>query len=66
MVSDGLRQMYATRGIGLIPVEAGTEALLAELRLGGRSSAEVVISCDLEQMVSGDPGALTKSGGATW
>jgi NAD(P)-dependent dehydrogenase (short-subunit alcohol dehydrogenase family) len=53
MVSDGLRQLYAARGIGLIPVAAGTEAFLTELRLGGGPSAEVVVSCSVEQMSSG-------------
>ncbi len=49
MVSDGLRQLYAARGIGLIPVEVGTEAFLAELRLSSLS-AEVVVSCSVEQI----------------
>jgi NAD(P)-dependent dehydrogenase (short-subunit alcohol dehydrogenase family) len=49
MVTDGLRQLYASRGIGLIPVEVGTEAFLTELRLGSMS-AEVVISCNVEQI----------------
>jgi NAD(P)-dependent dehydrogenase (short-subunit alcohol dehydrogenase family) len=53
MVSDGLRQMYADRGIRLIPVEAGTEAFLTELCLGGGPSAEVVVSCSVRQMSTG-------------
>jgi NAD(P)-dependent dehydrogenase (short-subunit alcohol dehydrogenase family) len=53
MVSDGLRQLYAARGIGLIPVEAGTQAFLTELRLGAGSSAEVLVSCSVEQLSSG-------------
>jgi NAD(P)-dependent dehydrogenase (short-subunit alcohol dehydrogenase family) len=65
MVSDGLRQVYAARGIGLIPVEAGIEAFLAELRLGGRSSPEVVVSCSVEQ-ISGSSRAQTESSGAPW
>jgi NAD(P)-dependent dehydrogenase (short-subunit alcohol dehydrogenase family) len=64
MVSDGRRQVYAAHGVGLIPVEAGTEAFLAEFRLGGRPSAEVVVSCSVEQIA----GARTKAArsGATW
>jgi NAD(P)-dependent dehydrogenase (short-subunit alcohol dehydrogenase family) len=54
MVSDGLRRLYAARGIGLIPVAAGAEAFLTELRLGrSGSSAEVVISCSVQQMSGG-------------
>jgi NAD(P)-dependent dehydrogenase (short-subunit alcohol dehydrogenase family) len=53
MVSDGLRQLYAARGIGLIPVAAGTQAFLTELRLGAGPSAEVVVSCRVEQLSAG-------------
>jgi NAD(P)-dependent dehydrogenase (short-subunit alcohol dehydrogenase family) len=50
MVSDELRRVYASRGIELIPVEAGARAFLDELRLPA-GSAEVVISASVEQMV---------------
>ena len=65
MVSDGLRQLYAARGIGLIPVETGTEAFLTELRLGAGSSAEVVVTCSVEQMITGARAETVRSG-ATW
>jgi NAD(P)-dependent dehydrogenase (short-subunit alcohol dehydrogenase family) len=51
MVSDELRRVYASRGIGLIPLEAGIQAFLEELRLP-QDSAEVVISAGVEQMLS--------------
>jgi NAD(P)-dependent dehydrogenase (short-subunit alcohol dehydrogenase family) len=50
MVSPALRQMYAARNIGLIPVAVGVQAFLDEIRLPDRSFAEVVISCSVEQM----------------
>jgi NAD(P)-dependent dehydrogenase (short-subunit alcohol dehydrogenase family) len=49
MVGDELRRAYASRGIGLIPIEVGTRAFLDELRLQG-GSAEVVVSAGVEQM----------------
>jgi NAD(P)-dependent dehydrogenase (short-subunit alcohol dehydrogenase family) len=55
MVSPELRQMYAARGIGLIPVEEGVRAFLSEVRLAERSSAEVVVSCSVEQMLPAGP-----------
>jgi hypothetical protein len=51
MVSDGLRRVYASRGIELIPVEAGTRAFLDELRLPA-GSAEVVIAASVERMAA--------------
>ncbi len=50
MVSPELRQMYAAKRIGLIPVTEGAQALVDEIRLGAGSSAEVVVSCSVEQM----------------
>jgi NAD(P)-dependent dehydrogenase (short-subunit alcohol dehydrogenase family) len=49
MVGDELRRLYATRGIELIPVEAGTRAFLDEVRLPA-GSAEVIIAASVEQM----------------
>ncbi len=49
MVGDELRRAYASRGIGLIPVEVGTRAFIDEVRLQ-EGSAEVVISASIEQM----------------
>jgi NAD(P)-dependent dehydrogenase (short-subunit alcohol dehydrogenase family) len=51
MVSPELRSLYAARGIGLIPVEQGARAFVDELRIAERPSAEVVVSCSVEQMV---------------
>jgi NAD(P)-dependent dehydrogenase (short-subunit alcohol dehydrogenase family) len=50
MVSDELRRVYASRGIGLIPVEVGTRAFLDELRLA-EGSVEVVVSASIGQML---------------
>jgi NAD(P)-dependent dehydrogenase (short-subunit alcohol dehydrogenase family) len=58
MVSDELRRAYASRGIGLIPVEVGTQAFLDELRLRG-GSAEVVISASVEQMAQAARGTAS-------
>jgi NAD(P)-dependent dehydrogenase (short-subunit alcohol dehydrogenase family) len=51
MVSPELRTLYATRGIQLIPIADGAQALLTELRLPDHPGAEVVISCSVEQML---------------
>jgi NAD(P)-dependent dehydrogenase (short-subunit alcohol dehydrogenase family) len=51
MVSDELRRRYASRGVSLIPKEDGVRAFLAELRLPGRQSPEVVISASLDEWV---------------
>ncbi len=42
MVSDALERAYRRRGIGLIPVEAGVQAFLDELRAGDRGVHQVV------------------------
>jgi NAD(P)-dependent dehydrogenase (short-subunit alcohol dehydrogenase family) len=49
MVSDELRRLYDSRGIELIPIEAGTRVFLDELRLPAGGS-EVVIAASVEQM----------------
>jgi NAD(P)-dependent dehydrogenase (short-subunit alcohol dehydrogenase family) len=60
MVSPELRTLYAAKGIELIPVEEGVRALQNELRLPDHPSAEVVISCSVEQMsqINGWRGAI--------
>jgi NAD(P)-dependent dehydrogenase (short-subunit alcohol dehydrogenase family) len=61
MVSDGLRQIFALRNIGLIPAGAGTEAFLNEIRLGG-PGAEVVVSCSVERMLTEARNRAARSG----
>ena len=43
MVSPELEREYARRGIGLIPMTDGVEALLRELRYGERQDVQVVM-----------------------
>ena len=43
MVSPQLEREYARRGIGLIPMTDGVEALLQELRYGERQDVQVVM-----------------------
>ena len=50
MVNEELRRLYSSRGIELISIEAGTKAFLDELCFL-RSTAEVVISGGVEQMI---------------
>jgi NAD(P)-dependent dehydrogenase (short-subunit alcohol dehydrogenase family) len=50
MVSEDLRRFYASREIGLIPVEVGARAFLDELSFPSDATAEVVISAGVEQM----------------
>jgi acyl transferase domain-containing protein/NAD(P)H-dependent flavin oxidoreductase YrpB (nitropropane dioxygenase family) len=45
MVSAELEREYARKGIGLIPVEAGVNALLQELQFGKREDTQVVFMC---------------------
>ena len=52
MVSDELRQMYASKGIGMIPIREGVESLAAELRASNDAPAEVAVSCSLDVMIS--------------
>jgi NAD(P)-dependent dehydrogenase (short-subunit alcohol dehydrogenase family) len=53
MLSDELRRLYASRGIHAIPVEAGVEACMAELRRAGRMSPEVFIACNVATIERG-------------
>ncbi|SMB25365.1 conserved protein of unknown function [Sterolibacterium denitrificans] len=45
MVSAELEREYARKGIGLIPVREGVEALLQELEFGSREDTQVVFMC---------------------
>lgn len=45
MVSAELEREYARKGIGLIPLEEGVEALLRELQYGTRDDTQVVFMC---------------------
>ena len=51
MVSDELRQLYASRGIGMIPIQEGVESLAAELGAAEDAAAEVAVSCSLDVMI---------------
>jgi NAD(P)-dependent dehydrogenase (short-subunit alcohol dehydrogenase family) len=45
MVSPQLEREYARKGIGLIPLRAGVEALLGELNGGVHDAAQVILMC---------------------
>jgi acyl transferase domain-containing protein/NAD(P)H-dependent flavin oxidoreductase YrpB (nitropropane dioxygenase family)/NAD(P)-dependent dehydrogenase (short-subunit alcohol dehydrogenase family)/acyl carrier protein len=45
MVSPELEREYARKGIGLIPVTEGVDALLQELQFGGKEDTQVVFMC---------------------
>ncbi len=45
MVSPELEREYARKGIGLIPVNEGVDALLQELQFGVREDTQVVFMC---------------------
>ena len=45
MVSAELEREYARKGIGLIPLSEGVDALLNELKHGDREDAQVVLMC---------------------
>lgn len=49
MVSAELEREYARQGIGLIPLDAGIDALLRELQSGTRSDSQVVFMCATPQ-----------------
>lgn len=55
MVSDGLRKLYQSRGIELIPIEEGVEAFVDEV-LSFSGDAEVVITCSAGTIASGGLG----------
>ncbi|MBX3450319.1 MAG: SDR family NAD(P)-dependent oxidoreductase [Planctomycetaceae bacterium] len=50
MVSDGLRQLYQSRGISLIPVDGGVRRFHHEISLTDTAAHEVVVSCSVEAM----------------
>ena len=45
MVSEELEREYARKGIGLIPLTEGVDALLKELKHGERDDTQVVLMC---------------------
>jgi len=45
MVSPELERDYARKGIGLIPLQAGVDALLQELRFGTKDDTQIVLMC---------------------
>ncbi len=45
MVSPELEREYARKGIGLIPLKAGVDALLQELQFGEKEDTQVVLMC---------------------
>ncbi len=45
MVSPELEREYARKGIGLIPLQEGFEALLQELQFGDQADTQVVLMC---------------------
>lgn len=45
MVSAELERDYARKGIGLIPLQDGVEALLQELRFGTKDDTQIVLMC---------------------
>ncbi len=45
MVSEELEREYTRKGIGLIPVDEGVEALFRELQYGDSDDAQVVLMC---------------------
>jgi NAD(P)-dependent dehydrogenase (short-subunit alcohol dehydrogenase family) len=51
MVTDELRRMYATVGFDLIPIDVGVRFFLDETRNHADTSAEVVVSGSVEQML---------------
>jgi acyl transferase domain-containing protein/short-subunit dehydrogenase len=50
MMSAGLRAAYKERGIDLIPVDAGVESLLAELRRTSSGEPEVILTCSPREL----------------
>ncbi len=53
MVSPKLKELYAERGIELIPMNKGVERFVQELSDRADASAEVVVTCSAEQIASG-------------
>jgi hypothetical protein len=52
MMSEGLRSAYRERGIELIPVEAGIDSLMEELRRAVPGEPEVVLTCSPRELAS--------------
>jgi len=52
MMSEGLRSAYRERGIELIPVEAGIDSLMEELRRPEPGEPEVVLTCSPRELAS--------------
>lgn len=53
MVSEELEREYARKGIGLIPLEEGVDALIKELMFGKKDDTQVVLMCaSVESMMS--------------
>jgi acyl transferase domain-containing protein/NAD(P)H-dependent flavin oxidoreductase YrpB (nitropropane dioxygenase family)/NAD(P)-dependent dehydrogenase (short-subunit alcohol dehydrogenase family)/acyl carrier protein len=52
MVSPELEREYARRGIGLIPLHDGVEALLHELREGDREDVQIIMMCGSPESMS--------------
>ena len=50
MISEELRRLYTAAGVGLIPIEEGVAAFLAEIGRTERRGAEVVIAAGVERM----------------
>jgi NAD(P)-dependent dehydrogenase (short-subunit alcohol dehydrogenase family) len=52
MVSDELRRLYATAGVEVMPVVEGVAALLSEIAVPNRASAEVVVGRGVERLLA--------------
>ncbi|VUD47119.1 Phenolphthiocerol synthesis polyketide synthase type I Pks15/1 [Thalassocella blandensis] len=53
MVSEELEREYARKGIGLIPLDEGVNALINELRFGTKEDTQVVLMCaSVESMMA--------------
>jgi acyl transferase domain-containing protein/NAD(P)H-dependent flavin oxidoreductase YrpB (nitropropane dioxygenase family)/acyl carrier protein len=50
MVNDGLRRLYATKGIYPVPVEKGKQHCLDELDRGNSGNPEIVVASSLQQL----------------
>ncbi len=55
MVSDGLRKLYATRGIHLIPMEEGVRFFMQELGQNGKGTPLVVVTRSIEHIAGISP-----------
>lgn len=57
MVTDELRRMYATVGFEMIPIDVGVQYFMNEIRHSSPTSAEVVVSGSVEQMLGAAVGS---------